>query len=266
MIEYRLSSLPTKLAELFDELEICVIVEDFSGKTTFLVYSDDDIADILKKFSVDFEFKDIEETGWQEKWKEYIKEDWLTGDIYFIFEPKNFDDGRRTIYINPSLAFGTGAHPTTQIAARLLEKVVKGKSVLDVGTGSGILAVLAEKCGAKHVDAFDIDPSTLPNCLENIKNNDCGKITAKSGKIAEYEGKVFDVIVANIISGVLKEIIEDITPIGRDYIVFSGILEKEYDEVVGFLTPNGAVVEDKIIIGDWAGMIINLKGKNNARG
>lgn len=259
MIEYRLYSLPAKLAELFEELGIFVAEEDFGGKTTFLVYSDDDIADIFKNLGVDFESKDVEETGWQEKWKEYVKEDWLTDDIYFIFEPKKFDDGRRTIYINPSLAFGTGAHPTTQIAARLLEKVAPGKSVLDVGTGSGILAILAEKCGAKRVEAFDIDPSALPNCLENIKNNDCIKISAKSGDISEYAGKSFDIVVANIISSVLKDIFADITAIGREYIIFSGILEREYGDVVKSLTPKGAKVEEKIVIGDWTGMTIKLK-------
>lgn len=259
MIEYRLFNLPDELKKLFDQLEIFIAEENFAGKNTFLVYSDDDISDILKDFQASFEMKDVVETGWQEKWKEYVKEDWLTDDFYFIFEPKTFEDGRKTIYINPSLAFGTGAHPTTQIAARLLEKVAKNKNVLDIGSGSGILAILAEKSGAKIVDAFDIDPDSLPNCHENIKNNKCSKIKAWVGEIDEVGDKKFDVVIANIISSVLKEISPTVNKIASEYIIYSGILKSEYDEIINSLIPKGWHVCEKLTIGDWSGATITNK-------
>lgn len=259
MLEYRLFSLPDDLKNLFEELDIFIAEENFAGKNSFLVYSEDDISDILKAFHASFEMKDVVETGWQEKWKEYIKENWLTNNFYFIFEPKTFEDGRKTVYINPSLAFGTGAHPTTQIAARLLEKVAKNKSVLDIGSGSGILAILAEKSGAKIVEAFDIDPVSLPNCHENIVNNNCSKITAWAGDINDVGNKKFDVVVANIISSVLKEISPTVNKITSQYIIYSGILESEYNDVINHLTPSGGHVCERLTIGGWTGVTISIK-------
>ena len=133
MIEYRLNTLPDVLRMLLEEAEAFIGEEEFQGKTTYLIYSEDDITDILRELDITFESKNTEETNWQEKWKEYIQEDYLTEDIFFVFEKnKAFDDNRRTLYINPSLAFGTGAHPTTKIAAQLLSRCIKGKTMLDV--------------------------------------------------------------------------------------------------------------------------------------
>lgn len=256
MIEYRLYGLNESLGKLFEELDIFVAEEEFGGERTFLIYSEDDIGDVLTAFKSRFESKNVEETGWQDKWKEFVKEDWLTDSFYFVFEPKTFLDGRKTIHINPAMAFGTGAHPTTRAAARLLEKIAFGKAVLDVGTGSGILAILAEKNGASFVEAFDIDPEGLSNCLENIENNGCSKIKAVTGDISMFKGRKFQIVLANIISGVLKEIAPALNEIAEEYIVYSGILASEYDSVIGELIPEGGFAEEKLEINGWVGVRI----------
>ena len=254
MIEYRLQILPDALRLLLEEAEAFIGEEEFKGQKTYLIYSSDDISDILNELGIPFESKDTEETGWQEKWKEYIQEDYLTDDIYFIFEKdKTFEDNRRTLYINPSLAFGTGAHPTTKIAARLLSKVCSGKSILDVGTGSGILAIAASMDGALHIDAFDIDPMSLDNCLENIKNNNCSNIDAWTGDIADIKDKSYDVVCANIISSVLLAIKDDVNRLTTEYVIYSGILESEFDNIKDELC-KGYQIDERITINEWTGV------------
>ncbi len=254
MIEYRLQILPDALRLLLEEAEAFIGEEEFKGQKTYLIYSSDDISDILNELGIPFESKDAEETGWQEKWKEYIQEDYLTDDIYFIFEKdKTFEDNRRTLYINPSLAFGTGAHPTTKIAARLLSKVCSGKSILDVGTGSGILAIAASMDGAKHIDAFDIDPMSLDNCLENIKNNNCSNIDAWTGDIADIKDKSYDIVCANIISSVLLVLKDNINRLTTEYVIYSGILESEFDNIKDELC-KGYQIDERITINEWTGV------------
>ena len=254
MIEYRLQILPDALRLLLEEAEAFIGEEEFKGQKTYLIYSSDDISDILNEPGIPFESKDTEETGWQEKWKEYIQEDYLTDDIYFIFEKdKTFEDNRRTLYINPSLAFGTGAHPTTKIAARLLSKVCSGKSILDVGTGSGILAIAASMDGALHIDAFDIDPMSLDNCLENIKNNNCSNIDAWTGDIADIKDKTYDIVCANIISSVLLAIKDDVNRLTTEYVIYSGILESEFDNIKDELC-KGYQIDERITINEWTGV------------
>ena len=254
MIEYRLQILPGALRLLLEEAEAFIGEEEFKGQKTYLIYSSDDISDILNELGIPFESKDTEETGWQEKWKEYIQEDYLTDDIYFIFEKdKTFEDNRRTLYINPSLAFGTGAHPTTKIAARLLSKVCSGKSILDVGTGSGILAIAASMDGALHIDAFDIDPMSLDNCLENIKNNNCSNIDAWTGDIADIKDKTYDIVCANIISSVLLAIKDDVNRLTTEYVIYSGILESEFDNIKDELC-KGYQIDERITINEWTGV------------
>lgn len=254
MIEYRLQILPDALRLLLEEAEAFIGEEEFKGQKTYLIYSSDDISDILNELGIPFESKDTEETGWQEKWKEYIQEDYLTDDIYFIFEKdKTFEDNRRTLYINPSLAFGTGAHPTTKIAARLLSKVCSGKSILDVGTGSGILAIAASMNGAKRIDAFDIDPMSLDNCLENIKNNNCSNIDAWTGDIADIKDKSYDIVCANIISSVLLVLKDNINRLTTEYVIYSGILESEFDNIKDELC-KGYQIDERITINEWTGV------------
>lgn len=254
MIEYRLQILPDALRLLLEEAEAFIGEEEFKGQKTYLIYSSDDISDILNELGIPFESKDTEETGWQEKWKEYIQEDYLTDDIYFIFEKdKTFEDNRRTLYINPSLAFGTGAHPTTKIAARLLSKVCSGKSILDVGTGSGILAIAASMDDALHIDAFDIDPMSLDNCLENIKNNNCSNIDAWTGYIADIKDKTYDIVCVNIISSVLLAIKDDVNRLTTEYVIYSGILESEFDNIKDELC-KGYQIDERITINEWTGV------------
>lgn len=263
MIEYRLKEMPEKLLELLEEIGAFVAEEEFYGENTYLFYSEDNLDDILSLFNVEYSCKNVLETGWQDKWKEYIKEGWLNKSIYYIFEEKTFDDNRKTILINPALAFGTGAHGTTKIAANLMENICSGRSFLDIGTGSGILSIAASILGAKNVFAFDIDEVAMNNCRENINNNNISNITIWAGDVNSINTNVkYNIVCANIISSVLLNIVDVVKEVASDYIIFSGILQSEYVKVINNLVPKGWSIDEKIEIDEWCGVRLINDSRN----
>lgn len=263
MIEYRLKNMPSMLLELLEELGTFIATEEFKNETTYIFYSEDMLDDILLMFNVEFSKKNVAETGWQDKWKDYIKEGWLNKSIYYIFERKLFTDNRKTILINPALAFGTGTHGTTKIAANLIEDICNGNTFLDIGTGSGILSIAASILGADKVYAFDIDKVAMNNCKENIENNNIHNICLFCSDINSINQQCrFDVVCANIISSVLLEIKDRVSKIAKDYIIFSGILISEYDEVIKELIPDNWLIDKKIEIDEWCGVRL-INGSSN---
>src|SRR5690606_13567455 len=109
------------------------------------------------------------------------------------------------LYIDPGMAFGTGTHETTRIAAELMVDAIQSEnvsSVLDVGTGTGILAMIAAKSGARAIDAIDIDPESERVANENFARNGCAEIRASTTPLETIQ-KQYQMVVANIIDGVL---------------------------------------------------------------
>ena len=102
------------------------------------------------------------------------------------------------------MSFGTGHHATTYMMAKfILENGFKGKIVLDMGCGTAVLAIIAEKMGAKKIDAIDNDPWCYANSLENIQHNNCSRIEVYEGDASLLKGKKYDVILANINRNIL---------------------------------------------------------------
>ncbi len=255
MIEYRLKNMPATLEEILLEVGAFIAEEEFKDEITYLIYANENLDDFLTSFNVEFTSKDVVETGWQDKWKDFIKEGWLNKSIYYIFEKKEFADNRKTILINPALAFGTGTHGTTQIAAYLLENICKDRSFLDIGTGSGILSIAASKLGGKNIFAMDIDKVAMENCVENIKNNNIDNINIWAGDVNSINDNAkFNIVCANIISSVLLDIKDKVAFIASDYIIFSGILQSEYDNIIENLIPTGWKVDEKYNIDEWCGV------------
>lgn len=133
--------------------------------------------------------------------------------------------------LDPGLAFGTGSHPTTRLCMEWLEQSVKpGQSVLDYGCGSGILAILAQKCGANPVVGIDIDPQAVESARQNSKRN---RAEVTYGLPDACPAGEFDIVVANILSNPLKlmasMLASKVKPGGR--IALSGVLARQADEV-----------------------------------
>jgi len=179
----------------------------------------------------------LHEEDWSGYWKRFFRP--VPVSSRFIVLPPWYSGrlkkGKIPIQINPGMAFGTGTHATTQLCMKAMEQHIREKrtSVLDVGTGSGILAIAASKLGAREVYAIDMDGTALENAKENILRNDAlDRIKIRKGSIGAIRKK-FDVIVANID---LKNLRRMKRPLirhlhDRGLLILSGILEQEMERL-----------------------------------
>jgi ribosomal protein L11 methyltransferase len=179
--------------------------------------------------------KFLKRNDWQTKWKRDFKPLVLTpvfGVVPMWLKKKYRPRGRVAVYIDTTLAFGTGMHATTRFMAGLVERCQrKVASLLDVGTGSGILAIVAAKCGIKDVTAVDISPDAVATAKINFMENDCPWIKVKAADIQEAPmAKQYDFVCANIITQDLIRMGERIVSLVKPgkYLAVSGISEMSY--------------------------------------
>ena len=168
-------------------------------------------------FDISYSFNEIEQVNWNEEWEKNFHPILVSNEcgVRAPFHPKA--DVKYDIIIEPKMSFGTGHHATTHLMIEfLLKDDFEGKKVLDMGCGTGVLAIMAEKKGAAAVDAIDIDNWCYQNTMENIDRNECTKITAFEGAAELLEGRIYDVVIANINRNIL---LDDIT-------VYSSCLNK----------------------------------------
>ena len=182
-----------------------------------------------------------EEKDWINNWKEYFHQ-FYVDDILIIpswEEVKEEDKDKNILHIDPGTAFGTGMHETTQLCLRQLKKYVKpGMTLLDVGTGSGILSIAALKMGAGKAVGTDLDPCALSAVLENLEANEIPKeaMEVYIGNLIDDESlrekagyEAYDLVTANI----LTEVLVPLTPVVKEHLkpgglyITSGILEEK---------------------------------------
>jgi ribosomal protein L11 methyltransferase len=156
------------------------------------------------EFRITYTFEEIEQVNWNTEWEKNF-EPIMVNDTVSVRAP--FHEKTELPYdivIEPKMSFGTGHHETTHMMIQQLLNVdLKDKTVLDMGSGTGILAIMAELRGAKSVDAIDIDDWCYENALENTDRNNCTKIHVFKGDAALLGDKNYDVIIANINRNVL---------------------------------------------------------------
>ncbi|MGE0175194.1 MAG: 50S ribosomal protein L11 methyltransferase [Oligoflexales bacterium] len=176
---------------------------------------------------------------WQEGWKDSFKP--IVTSRFFIhpsWEPVTKESaGKIPVQIDPGMAFGTGQHETTMLCLQDIEKIAeqsKGSrlNLLDVGTGSGILAICADKLGFKDIWATDIDPDALVVCKENGAINNVTLNMALGSVPYELKKESFDVVIANILAVVLRKMMDDLVATVKKggQLVISGILEEDVEE------------------------------------
>lgn len=158
-------------------------------------------------FAFSFDKERIEQTNWNAEWEKNF-EPVLVDDLLLIRAPFHEPNKavKHEIVIMPKMSFGTGHHDTTWLMCKqLFDLDIKGKSVLDMGCGTGVLAILAKKLGAGEVVGIDIDAWSVENSIENCANNNCADIEVKLGDKELLDNyKAFNIILANINKNVLK--------------------------------------------------------------
>ncbi len=158
------------------------------------------------EFEITWSKREIAQKNWNAEWEKGFYPISINDTCYVrapFHEPENVP---YEIIIEPKMSFGTGHHETTHMMlAFLLELDLENKAVLDMGCGTGVLAIMAEKRGAKAIDAIDIDIWSYTNTLENIQRNNCGLIKAFEGDSTLLKGRKYDVVLANINRNVLLE-------------------------------------------------------------
>lgn len=216
-----------------DALQAYIPASEFKPKT---------VEDIIEKFkdnvAISFDKKLIPTQNWNAQWESDFKpvtvENRLVIKAPFHKIEEEFDI---EIEIQPQMSFGTGHHNTTWLLSKvLLDKNITGQTVLDVGTGTGILAVLAKKLGSKSVLATEIDEGSYKNALENLKRNSCDNIPVILGDIDKVGSEKFGVIIANINKNVLKNHISNYSKLAETNatLLMSGFFTTDAEELISF--------------------------------
>ena len=206
---------------------------------------------------VEVQLTEIKEEDWSRNWKKTFKPIQVTNRI--IIKPswieKRFPQ-KLVIEIEPKMAFGTGEHSTTRLCLRALEKYLKtGDRVLDLGTGSGILAIAAAKLGASYVLALDIDQDAVSNARENIKRNKVQKIIdLKLGTLnSKISDDSFDLIVANLTKTQIVKFFDGMNRVlkKKGIFVLSGIQTEEKKETEKFLLTKKVLLKETLSEKEW---------------
>ena len=209
----------------------------------------------------------VNEDDWANAWKAYYKPIRIGKHMVIVpawekFEPKEDDI---VVRMDPGMAFGTGTHETTRLVIELLEKYVKkGDRMLDVGTGSGILAICASKLGARECKAYDIDPVAVRVARENVKDSGLSNITCDVSDLlrgVDRTGGTYDIITANIVADIIIRMSPDIGELMHDgtILVTSGIITERRDEVVDALTKNGLEIVEVREDNGWCAVVVTKK-------
>jgi ribosomal protein L11 methyltransferase len=207
----------------------------------------------------------VEECDWNEEWKKSYTA-FPVGDDFFVI-PSWIDtpcpDDRLPIRIDPGQAFGTGTHETTQLTIEALERwVERHHVVLDVGTGSGILALASRLLGAKEVIACDIDPTAVNVVRANVELNHEPDIWTFCGSVdAVGKGKVH-VLLGNLTADLIGELFAEFNRILRDkgIAIFSGILNHQREDMINVCRSFGFTIHEEIARGEWLAIVAEKHG------
>ena len=211
---------------------------------------------------------EIDEEDWANSWKKHYKPVKMSSRLVAVpgwidYEPA---PNERIIKMDPGMAFGTGTHETTRLCAKLIDEYINpGDYMLDVGSGSGVLAICASKLGAEYCLACDIDEVAVRTEKENAKANECDNIECiKSDLLASVElkdGKPFDIVTANIIAEIVLRLSPDIGKYMKNngILIVSGIVDSKEQLVVKSLENCGFEHKNTLHENGWCGIVFVKK-------
>lgn len=245
-----------------------------SGYFSVDINVENDIADKLESLKNNSPFKlgslemsiaVVDDTDWLNEWKKYYQPI-HAGKIVvvpkWINYPKTKDEF--IVKLDPGMAFGTGSHESTFMCLSLLNEVeIKGKTVIDIGTGSGILGIASAVMGAKNVEAYDIDDIAVDAARQNAALNDIADtFSADNANLIDKTKNKFDVALANITADVLINLSMSI----REYLnekgklIISGVIATRKDSVIDAFVSNGFSVIKEMQMNDWRAYLMEKNG------
>ena len=236
-------------------------VENEDGITAYIQSEDynegvlEDIQ-ILKsdEFEISFTSIEIEQVNWNIEWEKNFNPILVANKCSVRAPFHEKPDTEYDIVIEPKMSFGTGHHATTHMMLQhILNNEWEGKSVLDMGCGTGVLAILAELKGATTLDAIDIDNWCYLNTLENVERNNCKNIKVYEGTAELLSDKNYDVVIANINRNIL---LEDIPTYSKclasgGKLLLSGFYTEDIPAIEGVCNKNGLKFESKLVEDNW---------------
>ena len=247
-----------------------VRVKAYLAETSFLLETMEEIKlaiNNLTKFNIDLghnviTVQEVDEEDWATAWKKYYHPVKISNR--FTIVPTWEDYERVTtdeliIELDPGMAFGTGTHPTTVMCLQALEKTVQtASSVIDVGTGSGVLSIGAAKLGASKIHALDLDEVAVRSAIENISLNKVDDIVQVThGNLLDNVNEQADIVVANILAEIIMTFTDDAFTIVKEGGLFitSGIIATKKEDVKDSLQQAGFEIEEVMMMEDWVTII-----------
>lgn len=212
------------------------------------------------------ELQNVADEDWSENWKKYYKPFRIGSHLVVkpTWEPYEAQPGDQMIELDPGMAFGTGTHETTHMCMQLLEKHLRpGMRVMDVGTGSGILAIAAARLGASDVLAIDIDPNAVKVAKENVALNGVeSRVRVVEGDLCKSEAIPCDLAVANIVADAICMLAGPLTrhlQKGR-LLICSGIIREREQDVRDAAAQAGYTLFDRVEMGEWVALALKNEG------
>ena len=246
-----------KLGEGAGHCKTFVLKTDFEANLL-----DNELDIIFKQHKLTYLKSVFKEENWNALWESNF-EPVRVGDFVGIranfhphFEPRVAFE----IEITPKMSFGTGHHATTFTVIELMESMdFKGKSVYDFGTGTGILAILAEKLGAASVLAVDNDDWCIENSIENVQNNGCQLVRIEKVESA-YQKENFDIIIANVNRHIIEANMLELSQLAspRATLVLSGLLIEDQADMIELATKQGWKYQKSRPLNGWLSLLFNL--------
>jgi ribosomal protein L11 methyltransferase len=202
----------------------------------------------------------VEERDWTEEWKKSYTSFPLGDDFFVIpsWEHSECPDDRLLIRIDPGQAFGTGTHETTQLTVQALERWVEPDHiVLDLGTGSGILAIASRLLGAKAVFACDIDAVAVDVARANIDRNAESRVWTFCGSVDAVRSGCVRLVLCNLTADVIISLFDEIARVLQPHgvAIFSGILQEQNEEIREAMFRFGFTVHEELTQGEWLAFV-----------
>jgi len=204
----------------------------------------------------------VDDADWNENWKKYFKAFEIGKKLAICPSWESYDnaDNRTVISLDPGAAFGTGSHATTSLCLEILEnRVTNDTTVLDIGTGSGILAIAADLLGAKSAIGVDIDAQSVKTAIANAEINGVSEKTQfLVGDLAEKVSGKYDIVCANIVADVVMRLFDNVANFMKDdgILIVSGIIDMRALEVEKSAIEHGFKITESLMREEWHAYVL----------